>query len=317
MAEEQTPEQASSQSPKTGREQGPKLGPGTRRHRRWTLRDLRVFATAAQLGSFTDAAAELYISQAAVSRTIAGLEAAVGERLLLRTARGCEPTGVGLEVLEHARRLLLDAQHFDDFLATRGQTLRLGYSWAGLGRHTASFIRAWESAHPGIGLELVRYDSASAGLAEGRCDVAIVRAEPHDPRFDTTVVGLERRMAAFASDDAQWARRRKLSMAELAGRTVLVDPHTGTTSAALWPAEGPRPRTRETHNIDAWLDAIAAGRGIGTTSEATEAHHGRAGITFRPVKDGPPIAVRLMWWRGQAPPQLAELVAAVSGVYAG
>lgn len=44
----------------------------------WTLRELRHFQCAAEAGSFTAAADELHVSQAAVSRTIAGLEANVG-----------------------------------------------------------------------------------------------------------------------------------------------------------------------------------------------------------------------------------------------
>jgi regulatory helix-turn-helix LysR family protein len=61
----------------------------------WSLRELRFFVTAAEAGSFTEAAAQLYVSQAAVSRTIAGLEKSVGDRLLRRVPRGCELTGSG------------------------------------------------------------------------------------------------------------------------------------------------------------------------------------------------------------------------------
>ena len=54
----------------------------------WDLRELRFFVTAADAGSFTEAAERLYVSQAAVSRTIASLERSVGETLLRRIPRG-------------------------------------------------------------------------------------------------------------------------------------------------------------------------------------------------------------------------------------
>jgi DNA-binding transcriptional LysR family regulator len=284
----------------------------------WSLRELRFFVTAVDAGSFTDAAAQLYVSQAAVSRTIAGLEKAVGSRLLRRLPRGCELTCTGQQVLPHARRVLSEAEKFTEFLASRHGVLRLGYAWAALGRHTARLQRDWAQRHDAIELELVRHDSPTAGLAEGLCDVAIVRrpADADDKRFDSLVVGLERRLAAFASDDPQWSRRRQLSMAEIAERTVIIDPRVGTTSGRLWDGADQQPRFIESTNIDSWLDAIAAGRGVGTTAEATAYHHARPGVTYRPIKDGPRIAVRLVWRHDDRPEGLNDLVDAITRLYA-
>ena len=282
----------------------------------WNLRELRFFVTAADAGSFTEAAVQLYVSQAAVSRTIAGLEKTVGDRLLRRVPRGCELTATGQQVLPQARRVLAEAERFTEFLTSRHGVLRLGYAWAALGRHTAGLQRDWALRHAEIGLELVRHNSPTAGLAEGLCDVAIVRREVDDKRFDSVVVGLERRLVAFASDDPQWSRRRRVSMAEIADRTVVVDPRVGTTSSALWNGADRPPRFIESTDIDGWLDTIAAGRGVGTTAEATAHHHLRPGVTYRPIKDGPRIPVRLAWWHDHHPHGLSELVDAITRLYA-
>lgn len=282
----------------------------------WSLRELRFFVTAADAGSFTDAAAQLYVSQAAVSRTIATLEKAVGNRLLRRVPRGCELTSTGQQLLPHARRVLAEAEKFTEFVASRHGVLRLGYAWAALGRHTARLQRDWAEHHDSVELELVRHDSPSAGLSEGLCDVAIVRRPGDDKRFDSLVVGLERRLAAFASDDPQWSRRRQLSMAEIAERTVIIDPRVGNTTSRLWDGAEHQPRFIEIPNIDGWLDAIAAGRGVGTTAEATAHHHPRAGVTYRPIKDGPRIAVRLVWRHDDRPEGLDDLVDAITRLYA-
>src|SRR4051794_28643855 len=100
------------------------------------------------------------------------------------------------------------------------------------GRHTARLQRDWAQRHDAIELELVRHSSPTAGLAEGLCAAAIVRRPVDEKRFDSLVVGLERRLVAFASDDPQWSRRRQLSMAEIADRTVIIDPRVGTTAEA-------------------------------------------------------------------------------------
>lgn len=281
----------------------------------WSLRELRFLVAAAEEGSFTDAAIALRVSQAAVSRTIAGLEASVGVRLLRRVPRGCELTPAGQQALPHARRVLAEAARFTDFLATRHEVLRLGYAWAALGQHTAGLQRQWARRHEAIELDLVRHNSATSGLAEGLCDVAIVRRPLEDGRFDSVVVGLERRLVTFAADDPQWARRRSLSMAEIAERTVIIDPRVGTTGGHLWAGADRQPDFIESTDVDTWLDAIAAGRGVGTTAEATAHHHSRPGVHYRAIKDGPRIPVRLVWWRDERPNGLTELVDAVTKLY--
>lgn len=282
----------------------------------WDVRELRVFVTAADAGSFTDAARALFVSQAAVSRTIASLEKSIGGRLLRRVPRGCELTSTGAQVIPHARRVLAEAERFTEFLTNRHSLLRLGYAWAALGRHTTGLQREWARQHETIGLELVRHNTPTAGLAEGLCDVGIVRRPMDDARFDSVVVGLERRMVAFASDDPQWSRRRQLTMSEIAERTVIIDPRTGNTNSKLWSGAKRPTAFIETPNVDNWLDAIAAGQGVGTTAEATAYHHPRPGISYRPIKDGPRVPVTLIWWHDDHPAGLEELIDAITQAYA-
>lgn len=282
----------------------------------WTLRDLRFFAAAADAGSFTDAAARLYVSQAAVSRTIAGLERSVGHKLLRRVPRGCELTSTGHQILPHARRVLAEADKFTDFLISRHAVLRLGYAWAALGEHTTRLQRDWTRRHTNLDLELIRYNSPTAGLAEGLCDVAIVRRALPESGFESVVVGLERRLVAFAADDPQWSRRRQVTMAEIAERVVIIDPRVGNTTSQLWTDPDHQPDLVEVSDVDGWLDAIAAGRGVGTTAQATAHHHPRPKVVYRPVKDGPRIPVRLAWWQDNPPTGLHDLIDAVTRLYA-
>ena len=65
------------------------------------LNDLLVFLAVAKERSFTRAAAQLGLSQSALSHTIRGLEERLGLRLLTRTTRSVSPTEAG-ERLLHA-----------------------------------------------------------------------------------------------------------------------------------------------------------------------------------------------------------------------
>ncbi|MCW2291667.1 DNA-binding transcriptional LysR family regulator [Pseudomonas sp. BIGb0408] len=73
------------------------------------LRQLRHFIALVEHRNFTSAAEAMSISQSAFSRSIQALEQGFGARLVDRT-RNLEPTRKGRLVLEHARRLIGDAQ---------------------------------------------------------------------------------------------------------------------------------------------------------------------------------------------------------------
>ncbi len=63
------------------------------------LDDLAAFAAVARERSFTRAAAQLGISQSALSHTVRGLEQRLGLRLLTRTTRSVAPTEAGARLL--------------------------------------------------------------------------------------------------------------------------------------------------------------------------------------------------------------------------
>lgn len=277
------------------------------------LRQLRCLVAIVDEGTFTDAAIALGVSQAAVSRTLASLERALGVRLLRRTSRTVTPTGTGLRVVAQARRVLGEV---DDLVreATSGHTrLRIGYAWSALGSHTPAFQRRWAAAHPETDLHLVRVNATTAGLAEGACDLAVLRRPLEDHRFDSAIVGLERRLCAMAADDPL-ARRRSIRLADISDRTLLVDRRTGTTTPELWPP-GSRPDTEETHDVDDWLTLISTGRCVGMTAESTAHQYPRPGIVYRPVRDAEPIAVRLSWWRDDPHPAGQAVIELITALY--
>ena len=67
---------------------------------RESLNDLIAFLAVARERSFTRAAAQLGVSQSALSQTIRGLEGRLGLRLLTRTTRSVAPTEAGERLLQ-------------------------------------------------------------------------------------------------------------------------------------------------------------------------------------------------------------------------
>jgi len=78
------------------------------------LNDLTAFLAVARERSFTRAAAQLGVSQSALSQTIRGLEARLGLRLLTRTTRSVAPTKAGERLLRTVGPRL---EEIDDELA--------------------------------------------------------------------------------------------------------------------------------------------------------------------------------------------------------
>jgi DNA-binding transcriptional LysR family regulator len=278
------------------------------------LRHLRCLVAIVDSGSFTDAAIDLGISQAAVSRNLKALEQALGVRLLHRTSRNVAPTTAGVNALAQARQVLAAADNLVAEATTGHTRLRIGHAWAAMGRHTREFQRRWADRYPDVELHLIRTNSPTAGLAEGLCDIAVVRTEVDTRRFASAIVGRERRYCALAADDP-WARRRSIGLNEIPERTLLVDPRTGSTTPDLWPPDA-RPPTRETHDVDDWLAIIAAGgSSVGITPEGTTTQYRRDGVVFRPLRDAPPIAVQMIWRRPDPHPSTHAAIALLAELY--
>lgn len=279
------------------------------------VRQLRALVAVVDEGTFTDAAISLGTSQASVSRAVSALEAALGTRVLHRTTREVSPTAVGRRVVRHARRVLEDIAAIRRSVDSPDGRLRIGFAWAALGRHTTAVQLRWAQEHPGSELVFVQSWSRAAGLTDGAADVAVVRHALSDARIALELVGHESRVGAVAVADPL-ARRRYLRMADFTGRIVGRDTVAGTTTTDLWPPDR-APQTRSVNGIDEWLTLIAAGQAIGLTSEATAAQYPRLGVTYRPVRDAPPLPVWLAWWRDDPPASVSELVQLVRSAYQG
>jgi DNA-binding transcriptional LysR family regulator len=271
------------------------------------LRHLRALVAVVDAGTFTEAAVNLGISQASVSRAITALETALGARLLQRTTRQVSLTSTGTQVRAGARRVLDEVAHLHRIVEQSRTELRVGYAWAALGRHTRRLQKTWADAHPGMPLVFVQSSTPTAGLAEGTADVAVIRRPLHDPRFDTALVGTESRYAAVATDNSL-ARRRSLRLADLTRYAVAIDDRTGTTTLELWQPGPPPAVVRAAHGVDEWLTLIAAGQAVGITSEATANQNPRPGVAYRAVRDAPPIPVRVAWWKDDPPQHLSDLI---------
>lgn len=154
----------------------------------------RCLALAIETGSLTGAARRLGVSQPAVSQKIAGLEADLGQQLLVRSRHGVQPTEAGLLVNTHGLRVLASLAEMQSGLEDlRGQvagklrvTVNMLFGQAVMGPVLA-LLRA---RHPGLRVDVITSDVVIDLEAEG-VDIAVRGGRPGDGP------GLVRRIGAM------------------------------------------------------------------------------------------------------------------------
>jgi DNA-binding transcriptional LysR family regulator len=270
------------------------------------LRHLRCFLAIVDEGNITRAAQALHISQPALSRTLAQLERSLAVQLVDRSTHHLTLTDAGNTFAMTARDAV---RGVDDAIAgTRADVppIRFGHNWSSAS-HAAAIMRSWKTEYPDRQLRSRRNDERVGGLAGGQVDVALVRGPIIDATFRSLVVDNERRMAALPASH-RLAQESSVSLADLAGETLIVNSVTGTTTLDLWP-EGSRPTIgADLMTIDDWLIAIATATGVGVTVASTATLHPHPDVRFVPIRDAPTVPLVLVWPRHNAHPHTKVFV---------
>jgi DNA-binding transcriptional LysR family regulator len=144
------------------------------------LAALNAFAEVARNGSFSLAAHALHLTQPAVSRRIAGLEAELGARLFDRIGRQVTLTEAGTALLPRARALLNDAEDLRRLVSSlsgrvEGPLVMATSHHVGL-RRLPPVLRRFTRRHPLVALEIRFMDSEAAcqGVEAGELELAVV-----------------------------------------------------------------------------------------------------------------------------------------------
>lgn len=142
--------------------------------------DLILFASIVEAGSFVGAAETTGLPKATLSRRLAHLEDALGERLLQRSTRRLVLTEFGERMLEHARRLSEEAQAASVFAQHRRDepqgVLRVSLPPEFRELSIVEIISGYVRAFPAVRLDL-DLSSRRVDLIAERYDIAVRAAE--------------------------------------------------------------------------------------------------------------------------------------------
>ncbi|KRQ14502.1 LysR family transcriptional regulator [Bradyrhizobium manausense] len=218
-----------------------------------TMRQLEALVLVYRLGSITKAAAELRVTQSAISLLIRQIEENFQVKLFDRTTRALHPTAACREAIPAAERILSSArglaQHMRDLVEVRTGRIALAVSAGVASALLPRILARFRSCYPEVRIDLfdVAPDELLPFVMAGHAEFGIGSFEDDgtsEARIETL---MESPLSAIGIRNGRFEKRRRLTWDELAGSDLItmrrgtrirtqIDEALGQTGQELKPA---------------------------------------------------------------------------------
>ncbi|MCD1285492.1 MULTISPECIES: LysR family transcriptional regulator [unclassified Brevibacterium] len=268
------------------------------------LQQLRYVLAVAEERNFTRAAAKSHVVQSALSHQIKSLEHELGVQLFARTSRRVELTEAGTAFLPAARATLDAADRaVAEAVATTGDLrgrLLIGAIPTVTTVDLTAALGDFHRAHPNVEIGLTSGGSLDfvSAIRHSAMDVAVLGlAEDTPPTGVASEVLAHERLAAVMSPEHRFARRRRLTLSELAEETFVdfpIDSPGRSQSERAFSAAGlSRTVAFDVMSAEVMLDLVAQNLAVALLAPAVVPEAG--GLSVVPIADGPSRIEYLAW----------------------
>ncbi|MGZ5652064.1 MAG: LysR family transcriptional regulator, partial [Usitatibacter sp.] len=205
--------------------------------RRYTLRQFDIFAAVARTQSLTRAAAEVHLTQPAVSMQLKQLEELVGLPLVEPAGRGIQLTEAGREFARYVEEVLERVEHLEE-LAGRWRGVRSGRIRLGVVSTAKYFVpkllAQFLKTHPGVDFRLTIHNREQI-LAELRANTVdyVIMGRPPDELDCVATPFAPNLLGIVAAPAHPLSRRRNMKLAVLADEPFIVRERGSGTRAAM------------------------------------------------------------------------------------
>ena len=240
------------------------------------LDHLKTFQEVVKLGSFSEVARKLAISQPAVSFQIQKLEHELGTRLIDRTQRAINLTAAGKRLLRFAESIEAEHQHLQHDLEQMREevsgNLLIAASTIPGEFLLPPLLAEFKALHPSVKIQVAVSDSLTVinGVRDNAYEIGFCGMAPEERELESfKVAGDEIVLIVFPAHP--FAQRTEISPAELEGEPLIFREETSGTQ-----------RNLETHlsraglDLRKWVPYLI----LGTTQAVVSAVEAGAGIAF-------------------------------------
>lgn len=227
----------------------------------------------AELGSYTKAAAELSLTQPAVSQHVKSLEKECGARLIRKEGSLLSFTSEGELVLKYARRIISLYKDMDSRLKdqdTGKRTYTVGVTHTAESNLIAESLGVYASRHHGVRIK-IKADSIKKlyqRLSAYELDFAIIDGKAPGRKYSSVLLDTDRFLAVLAKD-SPLAAKKVLQVGDLSSSPLILRSRSSETRTLLEAALESSGYSLEEFDVFLELDNIATikelvarGRGI-------------------------------------------------------
>jgi DNA-binding transcriptional LysR family regulator len=201
--------------------------------RRIKLRDLHILLAVAKSGSMGKAAADLAVSQPAVSKAIADLEHTLGVRLFDRSPQGIEPTPYGCALLKCGTAVFDDlwqgVRELEFLTDPTAGELSIGCTEPLAAGFVSVVVDRFSRQYPKAVFNVVTADLIALQdreLPQRNIELALVPIVGPFPEGEASAEMLmDDRHVVLAAAHSKWARRRNIALADVIDEPWVLPPH--------------------------------------------------------------------------------------------
>ncbi|MEZ5667552.1 MAG: LysR family transcriptional regulator [Alphaproteobacteria bacterium] len=281
----------------------------------FTLKQVTYFLAVAEAGSLTGGAAQLGVSQSAVTESLQQLEARTGAALFSRHARGVDLTYQGHQFLRHAHAILASVADAERAISARPETvtglLNLGVTSIVSGYFLAHVLARYRRLFPNVDVRVTEDERPYVEhlLVNGELDAGLVIVSNLKEAYALEHETLMRsRFRLWLPTEHPLCARPAVSLADLAGEPMvaLAADEIAEQVRAHWATAGRSPRiVLRTSSVEAVRSLVATGAGLAILPDITYRPWSLEGdrIEARRLDEAmPPLDIGIAWRRGSAMP---------------
>ena len=198
------------------------------------IQHLKYFLEVARQESFTRAAAQLFVTQPVLTRSIKQLEEELNVKLIERTSKSFRLTDAGRILCERCQKFLLEYEEIfqciEDVRSSKTGEVRLSIPGVLLDAYFPRLLTKFRRRFPGINISVVEEGSklTAAAVGDGQADLGLVMLPVEDPfRFESELL-LDDVCQLVVSKKHPFAQLPSVHLKDLKGEAILTYSETAT-----------------------------------------------------------------------------------------